>query len=45
MEILKVDHLSKIYGKGENQVNDLDDVSFSVQKGEFIAIIGPSGSG
>ena len=45
MEILKVDHLSKIYGKGENQVNALDDVSFSVQKGEFIAIIGPSGSG
>lgn len=45
MEILKVEHLSKIYGKGENQVNALDDVSFSVQKGEFIAIIGPSGSG
>ena len=45
MDILKVDHLSKIYGKGENQVNALDDVSFSVQKGEFIAIIGPSGSG
>ena len=45
MEILKVDHLSKIYGKGENQVNALDDLSFSVQKGEFIAIIGPSGSG
>ena len=40
-----MDHLSKIYGKGENQVNALDDVSFSVQKGEFIAIIGPSGSG
>ena len=45
MEILKVEHLSKIYGKGENQINALDDVSFSVQKGEFIAIIGPSGSG
>lgn len=45
MEILKVDHLSKIYGKGENQTKALDDVSFSVDKGEFIAIIGPSGSG
>ena len=45
MEILKVEHLSKIYGEGENQVVALNDVSFSVQKGEFIAIIGPSGSG
>lgn len=45
MEILKVEHLSKIYGKGENEVVALSDVSFSVEKGEFIAIIGPSGSG
>lgn len=45
MEILKVENLTKIYGKGENQVNALDNVSFSVEKGEFIAIIGPSGSG
>ena len=45
MEILKVEHLSKVYGKGENQVAALDDVSFSVEKGEFLAIIGPSGSG
>ncbi len=45
MNILKVEHLSKVYGKGENQVKALDDVSFSVEKGEFIAIIGPSGSG
>lgn len=45
MEILKVEHLSKIYGTGENQVIALNDVSFSVNKGEFIAIIGPSGSG
>jgi len=45
MEILRVEHLSKIYGKGENEVAALDDVSFSVEKGEFIAIIGPSGSG
>lgn len=45
MEILKVEHLCKIYGKGDNQVHALDDVSFSVNKGEFIAIIGPSGSG
>ncbi|WP_054957978.1 ABC transporter ATP-binding protein [Paenibacillus dakarensis] len=45
MEILKIEHLSKIYGKGETVVKALDDVSFSVQKGEFVAIIGPSGSG
>ncbi len=45
MEILKVEHLCKTYGKGENQVKALDDVSFSVDKGEFVAIIGPSGSG
>ncbi|MDF2649841.1 MAG: peptide transporter ATP-binding protein [Paenibacillus sp.] len=45
MEILKIDHLSKIYGKGETAVKALDDVSFSVKKGEFVAIIGPSGSG
>lgn len=45
MELLKVDHLTKIYGKGENQVFALNDVSFSVKKGEFVAIIGPSGSG
>ncbi len=45
MDILKVEHLSKVYGKGENQVKALDDVSFTVAKGEFIAIIGPSGSG
>ncbi|MBN3526409.1 ABC transporter ATP-binding protein [Paenibacillus apiarius] len=45
MEILKIEHLSKIYGKGESAVRALDDVSFSVQKGEFVAIIGPSGSG
>ena len=45
MEILRVEHLSKIYGKGENEVRALDDVSFSVEKGQFVAIIGPSGSG
>ena len=45
MEILKVEHLSKIYGKGENQVHALNDVSFTVEQGEFLAIIGPSGSG
>ena len=45
MEILKVEHLCKTYGKGENQVTALNDVSFSVRKGEFVAIIGPSGSG
>ena len=45
MEILRVEHLSKVYGKGDTQVKALDDVSFSVEKGEFIAIVGPSGSG
>lgn len=45
MEILRVEHLTKVYGKGENQVLALNDVSFSVNKGEFLAIIGPSGSG
>ena len=45
MELLKIDQLRKVYGKGENQVIALDDVSFTVEKGEFVAIIGPSGSG
>ena len=45
MEILRVENLCKIYGSGENEVHALDNVSFSVEKGEFIAIIGPSGSG
>ena len=45
MEILKVENLCKIYGKGNNQVQALNDVSFSVEKGEFVAIVGQSGSG
>lgn len=45
MEILKVEHLCKSYGKGETLVKALDDVSFSVEKGEFVAIVGASGSG
>lgn len=45
MEILKVEHLSKIYGAGQNVIHALDDVSFSVEAGQFTAIIGPSGSG
>ena len=45
MEILRVEHLSKIYGSGENAVHALNDVSFGVEKGQFLAIIGPSGSG
>jgi len=45
MEILRIENLSKVYGKDETAVKALDEVSFSVQKGEFIAIIGPSGSG
>lgn len=45
MEILRVENLTKTYGSGEAEVRALDNVSFSVEKGEFIAIIGPSGSG
>lgn len=45
MEILKVEDLSKIYGKGETLVKALDHVSFSVERGEFVAIVGASGSG
>ena len=45
MEILKVENLCKTYGKGNNQVQALNDVSFSVEKGEFVAIVGQSGSG
>ena len=45
MEILKVENLIKTYGNGENLVNAVDDVSFSVEKGEFVAIVGASGSG
>lgn len=45
MELLKVEHLSKVYGKGDAQVRALDDVSFTVGKGDFVAIVGPSGSG
>ncbi len=45
MDILKVENLSKIYGKGENEVRALDNVSFTVPKGQFLAIIGASGSG
>jgi putative ABC transport system ATP-binding protein len=45
MEILKIENLTKVYGKGENEVRALDNVSFSIEKGEFVAIIGPSGSG
>lgn len=45
MDILKIEHLSKIHGKGDTEVRALDDVSFTVPKGQFVAIIGPSGSG
>ena len=45
MEILKVENLSKVYGKGDNQVKALDNVSCGEEKGQFVAIIGPSGSG
>ncbi len=45
MEILKVEHVTKIYGSGENAVRALQDVSFTVPRGEFTAIVGESGSG
>lgn len=45
MEIMRVENLTKVYGKGENEVRALDGVSFSVEKGAFVAVIGPSGSG
>ena len=45
MEILRVENLTKTYGKGENAVNAVNNISFSIQKGEFVAIIGSSGSG
>ena len=45
MELMRIEHLTKVFGSGENAVHAVDDVSFSVEKGEFLAIIGPSGSG
>lgn len=45
MEFLKIENLCKVYGGGENQVTALDDISLTIEKGEFIAIIGSSGSG
>lgn len=45
MEILKVEHLVKQYGKGDNAVLAVNDISFSVEQGEFVAIVGCSGSG
>lgn len=45
MELLSIRNLSKVYGKGENAVRALDDVSFSVPKGQMAAVMGPSGSG
>lgn len=45
MEIVKVEHLVKTYGEGDTQVRAVDDISFTVEKGEFLCIIGASGSG
>ena len=45
MEILKVENLTKTYGKGDNLVRAVDNISFSIEKGEFVAIVGSSGSG
>ena len=44
MEVLKAEHLTKVYGSGENEVRALDDVSFYIQRGEFVAIICPTSS-
>jgi putative ABC transport system ATP-binding protein len=44
-EVLKIENLTKKYGKGQNELTAVDNISFSVKKGEFVAIIGPSGSG
>lgn len=44
MEIVRVENLSKYYGKGDTMVKALDHVSFSIEEGEFVAIVGPSGS-
>ena len=45
MEILRVENLTKVYGEGSNQVKALDNVTFTVDKGEFVAVVGASGSG
>ena len=45
MELLKIENLCKTYGKGENEVKALNNVSFTVPKGQMLAVIGPSGSG
>jgi len=45
MELLKIENVCKVYGKNENQVIALDNISFTVQKGEFVAVVGASGSG
>ncbi|MEQ3346646.1 hypothetical protein [Peptoniphilus senegalensis] len=45
MEIVRTENLSKTYGSGENLVRAIDDVNLKIEKGEFIAIVGPSGSG
>lgn len=45
MEILRVENLSKVYGKGDNEVKAVDNLNFVINKGDFVAIVGPSGSG
>ena len=45
MEILRCENLTKVYGEGNTAIKALDNISFSVEKGEFVSIVGPSGSG
>ena len=45
MELMRIEHLTKVYGSGENAVHALNDVNITIERGEFVAIGGASGSG